>query len=730
MDKKTAGISWGWFGEGLSNSYAQVFFSDNKGFGIALLVVTFIDVYVGLAGLLAASTALITAKSLGFYEANLRQGFYGFNALLLGIGLGIYFDPGLILFLLVFLSGILAVFISVTLEGVLGKYGLPFLSLPFILIFWMLRLASEQFETLGLSERGVYVLNELYTLGGNELIQFYEWVNQIGIPPSMKSYFLSLSAIFFQQTLLAGIVAAVGLLIYSRIAFTLSLLGFYIAYFFYLLLGVPFSEITFSYIGFNYILTAIALGGFFIIPSRNSYIQLILVIPLVVLISVSMQPVFGLIYLPVHSFPFNMATLIFLYGLKFRVDNRIGLSTIFWQQNSPEKNLYTFSNFIKRFGKNSPIPIYLPFFGEWTVTQGHNGEYTHKDNWRHAWDFEIKDEEGNTYKNEGDFPEDYYCFDKNILAPASGVVAEVIRDVEDNLIGTRNLEKNWGNTVVIKHGEFLYSKLSHLKKGSITLKPGDAVEKGQVIGKCGNSGNSPYPHLHFQLQSSPYIGSSTIDYPLSDVWKRLNGKEMLEASSNPQKDALVSQLIPKPELKKAFSFVVGDTLKFQTDKGVEIWEVRRDYSLNKYLECQTTGAKAFFKTDDLMLHFTHFKGKRKSLLYLFYLSAFKVSFGYTSGLRLQDSFPVHLIFHPKRIFLQDFVAPFFQYLKADYELEYPRASRGFSDKPLTLKGEIKKTAAGKLLERSRFEFRIDKGGLKSFSFQRGNFKTDAVCIGD
>ncbi|MBC6366844.1 urea transporter [Algoriphagus sp. AK58] len=722
--------AWGWFWESLTKSYAQVFFSDNKGFGVALLLLTFIDLYVGIYGLLAVCTALLTANGLGFYESNIRKGFYGFNALLIGVGLGIYFEPGLLLLILVFLSGVLAVLFSVTLEGFLGKYGLPFLSIPFILIFWMIRLTSGHFEALGLSERGVYVLNDLYTLGGGSLIQLYEWVNQLGIPPSLKSYFLSLGAIFFQQTLIAGIIAAVGLLIYSRIAFTLSFLGFYVAYFFYLLLGVSFSEVTFSYVAFNYILVAIALGGYFIIPNRSSYLMVLLIIPLVVLISISLQEVFSLFNLPVHSFPFNVSTLIVLYALKFRVDNRIRLSTIFWQQNSPERNLYSFSNFMKRFGKNSPVPIYLPFFGEWTVTQGHNGEYTHKDDWKYAWDFEIKDEEGSTFRKEGDFAEDYYCFNKNVLAPAKGVVEEVVNEVEDNVIGHRNLENNWGNTIVIKHGEFLYSKLSHLKKGSIPLKPGDAVEKGQVVGKCGNSGNSPYPHLHFQMQATPYVGSATIDYPISDIWIRHEGKEKLMAVSIPPKNALVSSLVPQAELKKAFSFVVGDKLDFETQEGKVSWEVKRDYYLNKYLECEKSGAKAYFKVDDLMLHFTHFEGSRKSLLYHFFLSAFKVSFGFTPNLKIQDSFPIHLIFHPKRIFIQDFLAPIYSYLRADYELNYPKSFRGFSAKPLIMNGEVKKRRLGKLLEVSKFQLVIDQGGLVSFSFERGTQKINASCIRD
>lgn len=722
---------FGWFGESLFNSYSQVFFSNNKWFGLILLVITFVDVYVGLFGLIAVLAALFTGHFIGLYKPNIRQGYYGFNALLVGVGMGINFEPGGLLFILVLISGILAVFISVLLEGVLGKYGLPYLSLPFLLVFWMSMLASREFDELGLSERGVYVLNDIYLLGGKEFVNMYEWWNQLAMPLSLKTYFLSLGAIFFQTNVFAGVLAALGIIIYSRIGFILSLWGFYIAFVFYKLMGIPFSEVSFSYIGFNYILTAIALGGYFIIPSRSSFFGLFVIIPLITLMGISFQQIFDILYLPVYALPFNIITLIFLYVLKFRVDNRIGLSTIFWQQNSPEKNLYNFTNFHERFGDDSLIPIYLPFFGEWTVTQGHDGAYTHKGQWRHAWDFEIKDEENRTFKNEGDVPKDYYCFDKNVLSPADGIVEDIINDIPDNPIGVKNLEKNWGNTLVIKHADFLYSKLSHLKKGSILPKPGDKVKKSEVIGKCGNSGNSPYPHLHFQIQANPYIGSKTIDYRITDVWMRYKGIEKLMPSANPPKDAVVSSLQPEDDLKKAFSFVVGNKLRFETEDGqTHEWEVKREYSLTRYLECLHTGAKAHFKLDEAMLHFIHFDGDRKSLLYAFYLSAFKVSFGFTDGLQLLDSFPVDMVFNANKIFLQDLIAPFYLYLKGEFTLTYPEKNKGFSTKPLHLQGQIIKKSLGRTLDVSDFEFVLDESGLKTFRFINDKKQILAKCIYD
>ncbi|SMD46026.1 Urea transporter [Aquiflexum balticum DSM 16537] len=719
-----------WFPEALFNSYAQVFFSNNKWFGIILLLLTFVDFYVGIFGLISVTTALFTGYFIGLYENNIRQGYYGFNSLLVGVGLSIYFQPSPLLLVLVIISGMLTVFLSLAFEGILGKYGLPFLSLPFILVFWILRLATREFESLGLSERGVYVLNELYLLGGRNLVTMYEWWNQIPFHTSLKTYFLSIGAIFFQQNVFSGFFAALGLLIYSRIGFTLSLLGFYIAYLFYILLGVPFSEVSYSYIGFNYILTAIALGGYFIIPNRSTYLSLLFIIPITAVIGISLQQVFNLFYLPVHSFPFNVTVLLFLYGLKFRVDNRIGLSTIFWQQQSPEKNLYNFLTFQERFGKGSPLPIYLPFFGEWTVTQGHNGTFTHKDDWRHAWDFEIQDEQGKTYQDEGDFLTDYYCFDKNVLAPADGEVETLVNDIEDNSIGKRNLDKNWGNTIVIKHSEFLFSKLSHLKKGSILPKIGDKVFKGEIIAKAGNSGNSAYPHLHFQLQATPFIGSKTIDYPLSDFWMKYEEKETLEAVGNPPMLAKVSTLTPNPQLKKAFSFVIGNQIQWETNKGEKvIWEVKRDYLLNTYLECKATDSRAFYKLDEGTLHLIHFVGNRKSLLYQFYLAAYKISFGYSNKLQLRDSFPVNMVFNPNRIFFQDIIAPFYRFLKGEYLLSYPDKARGLGQQNIVLNGKAIKSAFGKEIEHSEFLFQIGANGLQNFQFKNKNLQTQAKCTG-
>jgi len=62
-----------------------------------------------------------------------------------------------------------------------------------------------------------------------------------------------------------------------------------------------------------------------------------------------------------------------------------------------------------------------------------------------------------------------------------------------------------GNYVVIEHVDNEFSMIAHFKKNSILVKSGEIVTEGQLIGKCGNSGNSSEPHIHFQIMDTPDI---------------------------------------------------------------------------------------------------------------------------------------------------------------------------------------------------------------------------------
>jgi hypothetical protein len=58
-----------------------------------------------------------------------------------------------------------------------------------------------------------------------------------------------------------------------------------------------------------------------------------------------------------------------------------------------------------------------------------------------------------------------------------------------------------GNYVIVQ-GDAGYALYAHLRNGSVTVRPGQEIAEGEIIGAVGNSGNSSMPHLHFQLMDA------------------------------------------------------------------------------------------------------------------------------------------------------------------------------------------------------------------------------------
>lgn len=85
--------------------------------------------------------------------------------------------------------------------------------------------------------------------------------------------------------------------------------------------------------------------------------------------------------------------------------------------------------------------------------------------------------------------------DVHVYAPANGRIIAVVDGKENNL----NNKADAGNLVKIQHKDKLTTRVIHLKKGSILVKVGDVVEKGQVLARMNNSGYSFGAHLHYDV---------------------------------------------------------------------------------------------------------------------------------------------------------------------------------------------------------------------------------------
>jgi murein DD-endopeptidase MepM/ murein hydrolase activator NlpD len=151
----------------------------------------------------------------------------------------------------------------------------------------------------------------------------------------------------------------------------------------------------------------------------------------------------------------------------------------------------------------------LPFDGEWFVfwggrTREQNYHVIARDQ-RFAYDFLIM-RDGSSFSGDAKIAANYYCWNQPILAPSDGVVSESADGIADNTLGVMNPSAAAGNHIVIDHGNGEFSLLAHFRNGTVVPKVGDHVKRGQLIGHCGNSGNTSEPHLHYHLQNAPHFG--------------------------------------------------------------------------------------------------------------------------------------------------------------------------------------------------------------------------------
>ncbi len=718
--------------DSLINSYSQMFFSDNRTFAYLILLSSFINPYSGVAGLFAVLVSVIASLWLGFDKGFIRTGSYSSNSLMVGLAMGLYFNFSIKFFVILFVVSLLTAVLSKAIAVVFSKYGLPILAFPFLFSVWALLLALRSSTGISLSDTGLFVNNELYSLGGIHLVELYQKLDALQLPRVVDAYLKSLGAIYFQYNIISGFIIAIGLLIYSRIAFTLSVIGFAFGYFFFQYMNGTAEPLNYNFIGFNYILASISIGGFFLVPSRKSYLLALLVAPLIAVLHTSLGMIFGFLQLPIYSLPFNLIMVMLLLTLKYRADAN-NLELVWFQQFSPEKNLYKHRNNIERFSNQSYLHIHLPFFGDWYVSQGNEGTITHLGEWKDAWDFVVTDDMRKTFRLPGNQLSDFYCYNAPVIASAAGYVYNIIDEVDDNLVGDVDVIHNWGNTIIIKHSDFLYSKISHIKRGSFKVKIGDYVHQGDFIANCGNSGRSPEPHIHFQLQATPHIGSKTFRYPISYfVEKKIEGYEF-HSFEYPNERSTISGIQTTPLLRNAFAFTPGEQLKFEVSgmsekKEIVRWEVFTDAYNDTYIYCHNTQSTAYFVNNGTLHYFTEFTGDRKSLLYHFYIGARKILLGYYDQMEVTDILPMSGFYSGISTFVQDFVAPLKIYLKGTYVSKFKSVDDLNYPTQIIITSCAKANAASKVLKEMNFEFEIAKNKIKTFKVLNGNKTIIAECI--
>lgn len=442
------------------------------------------------------------------------------------------------------------------------------------------------------------------------------------------------------------------------------------------------------------------MGGLYLVPCLKSYLIAGVSVMVSVFVIDAMNIFWSSYGIPFFSLPFTCIVLIVLYVLK---QNKYPYITEVFL-GSPEENLENHTLYKSRFNNYLPQP-YVPFSEEWVVYQAFNGDWTHKGSWAYAVDFVITDKHTNkTYKNDGHYLRDYYCYKQKVTSPVSGYIISICNEHLDNAIGQVDTNYNWGNYVIIKSNENYYVELSHLAKNTILVKPGDYVNVGDVIGRCGNTGYSPEPHIHMQVQYSPYIGAPTVPFffkhGILDNNCHFNYFELKKGQ----------KIKPAPfslTLANKFQFILDDVFIYEfikngKQKGTFTVKVKIDIYGNYYLHDETNKAALYYSNIGDAFTCIRFEGNLKSPLKHFFTALPRIPF--TDVKVAWEDYINPILILPKvslNFFLKSFHHTYFQGL-GKYEFVS-------SD---TIKGEIN---ISKLIGKERIDSQVILGKYKGIA---------------
>lgn len=589
-------------GAGFALAWAGVFCLGTPGAGAFIAAVAAVASFAARPSeFLGGLGAHAVARAVERFAGRAAEPRVAINALLLGLGVGYGFDFGPGWCALVAAAGLYATLWSARLLGWSAQSGLPILSVPFATGYILLQVATPRL--VGVVSYDMPATPALCPAFAAAL------------PAWAAAFFKNLALLVFVPDVTAGALFFAALLVSSRLLAVYGALGFLLGT---TLLGLwcgnPEAALAHAS-GFNFTLIGFALGAFFLIPSWRSLGWTLGGVTLGVFLTLALGAFFEKHGASPSTLPFNLTVILTLALL------RHGHSALIPTRHrvTPEATLEAEHTARARFGEGPSLA--LPFEGCCRVYQAFDGPWTHRGLWRHAYDFVRCDASGRSYRNAGEALEDYHLYGLTVLAPAAGVVVACRDDLPDNAPGTIDHVNNWGNFVIIRMACGRHVELSHLRMGSLRVRPGDAVRVGEALGECGNSGYSMYPHLHLQVQSGPWLGDATLPFNFAQA---VYGGRIRHACLPPVDTDVEAPVFSRE--RAPLVLTLGEVLVF-TDSAPgradrrAVWTVRRtaDIHARFYLEDER-GNRLAFTADEFGYLALEYTGATSAALAFFALA--------------------------------------------------------------------------------------------------------------
>lgn len=283
----------------------QVMFQGNSYAGLLFIIgISYNSLLFAVAVLAGTAVSTLAAMALGVDRALVRSGMFGFNGGLVAVALLYFLHPDVLTWVCVILAAVCSTIVMAAMLTVFDIWQLPVLTAPFVFTSLCFFLATARFGRL--KPTGL-----LPTAGlpKTAVVEGVVTASTVG-----QGVFNGIAQVFFQGSVVTGVLFAVGLIVASRMAFAAavagSLAGLLVAWG----MGAAEPAIRAGAFGFNSVLVAIALTSVFLAPTRVTLAYALLaaiVTPFVVAAAAAALEPLGM---PALTLPFVLVTWVFLFA--------------------------------------------------------------------------------------------------------------------------------------------------------------------------------------------------------------------------------------------------------------------------------------------------------------------------------------------------------------------------------------------------------------------------------
>ena len=651
---------------GLPRTYAVVFYSTDTRFGWAMLGFSLMVPRIGVAGLAGVALAALAAWVLGFDRASIRNGFLLFNPLLSCSAVSLLaWTSGWSLpvtLLLWAAAALCSMMLTSALQGWIGsRVGISVQSLPSVIVVTLLHYA-------GMGSSGTP-----WILPGISCGQ----VDLLAMPGYLRAFFHAFAAMVFQSSDLTGVLVYVAFVLSSPLGGLMATLGYVVGATTLHLLGLPVGVDGTGWCGYNFLLAGVALGAGYHVPNKASLALAAAGAALTALFAVALSVLLGMVVASPGALPYNLVVLGTMAALRLRAKPGALLVSP-WTALQPEGVARLVQITRLRFPDFYQPALFLPCAGETVITQSFNGRITHQGPWRHALDFEMSGGAGSWNAGDGQLS-GFAIFGAPVYAPLTGLVVAVENRVPDNAVGHNNPEANWGNHVILRSDAGVHVMLAHFLQDSVAVLVGQRVGAGTYLGKCGNSGRSPVPHLHVHVQVGPHLGAPTLPFVLKHYVERPagGGESVYQLSGVPCESTVVRPARPSAALYACFSGWLPGSYHYQIGGAVEIIRLDFDESGRFRLESEAHRERLTLFISEGVLYADPFEGRVNGVLALLAIMLARVPCIDDPDVGWHDLVAAAPFLHGARRLFHDLCDPFLQVAVLPYQYAVCALDEGF-----------------------------------------------------